>query len=139
MRGEVDRLSPGAALPPPPTRCGPAGLTDAARARSRRRRQAGNWGLGLPVGVLGGFLALQTSRVKFVFAEEDLEVVIGDAPTEDQPENAFVGGENKWTFDSFVNWEFWWPDFPVLVYFKETQTKPEGQVRPRAPGGPPGD
>ena len=79
-------------------------------------------------------MALQTSRVKFVFAEEDLEVVIGDAPTGDQPENAFVGGENKWTFDSFVNWEFWWPDFPVLVYFKETQTKPEGQVRPRARG-----
>ena len=78
--------------------------------------------------MLGGFLALQTSRVKFVFAEEDLEVVIGDAPTEDQPENAFVGGENKWTFDSFVNWELWWPDFPVLVYFKETQTKPEGQI-----------
>lgn len=73
-------------------------------------------------------MALQTSRVKFVFAEEDLEVVIGDAPTEDQPENAFVGGENKWTFDSFVNWELWWPDFPVLVYFKETQTKPEGQI-----------
>ena len=49
----------------------------------------------LPVGVLGGFLALQTSRVKFAFAEEDLEVVIGDAPTEDQPENAFVGGERQ--------------------------------------------
>lgn len=24
--------------------------------------------------------------------------------------------------------EFWWPGFPVLVYFKETQTKPEGQI-----------
>jgi hypothetical protein len=27
-----------------------------------------------------------------------------------------------------VNWELWWPSFPVLVYFKETQTKPEGQI-----------
>ncbi len=24
--------------------------------------------------------------------------------------------------------EFWWPGFPVLVYFKENQTKPEGQI-----------
>ena len=40
-------------------------------------------------------MALQTSRVKFAFAEEDLEVVIGDAPTEDQPENAFVGGQRQ--------------------------------------------
>ena len=55
------------------------------------------------------------------------EVVIGEE-AEEQPENAFVGGENKWRFDTFVNWEFWWPNFPVLVYFKETQTKPEGQI-----------
>lgn len=27
-----------------------------------------------------------------------------------------------------MNWELWWPEFPILVYFKETQTKPEGQV-----------
>lgn len=27
-----------------------------------------------------------------------------------------------------MNWELWWPNFPILVYFKETQTKPEGQV-----------
>jgi hypothetical protein len=30
-------------------------------------------------------------------------------------------------------WEFWFPGFPVLVYFKETQTKPEGQVRASSP------
>ena len=29
--------------------------------------------------------------------------------------------------------EFWWPGFPVLVYFKESQTKPEGQVRNTLP------
>lgn len=55
------------------------------------------------------------------------EIIIGETE-EEQPENAFVGGESKWKFDSFVNWEFWWPNFPVLVYFKETQTKPEGQI-----------
>lgn len=31
-------------------------------------------------------------------------------------------------YSAFVNWELWWPQFPVLVYFKETQTKPEGQI-----------
>ncbi|GFH33406.1 uncharacterized protein HaLaN_32774 [Haematococcus lacustris] len=27
-----------------------------------------------------------------------------------------------------VRRELWFPAFPVLVYFKETQTKPEGQI-----------
>ena len=54
------------------------------------------------------------------------EVVIGK--TGAKTDNAFVGGDNRWSFDKFVNWEFWWPGFPVLVYFKETQTKPEGQI-----------
>lgn len=31
-------------------------------------------------------------------------------------------------YSTFVNWELWWPTFPILVYFKETQTKPEGQI-----------
>lgn len=31
-------------------------------------------------------------------------------------------------YSTFVNWELWWPNFPILVYFKEIQTKPEGQV-----------
>lgn len=77
-------------------------------------------------GILGAFLAFQASRVKFVFDDEALEVVVGKQ--QDETENAFVGGRNRWTYDSFVNWEFWWPGFPVLVYFKETQTKPEGQI-----------
>jgi Protein of unknown function (DUF3119) len=48
--------------------------------------------------------------------------------TEASTDNAFVGGENRWKYSSFVNWEFWWPGFPILVYFKETQTKPDGQI-----------
>lgn len=31
-------------------------------------------------------------------------------------------------YSAFVNWELWWPNFPILVYFKEKQTKPEGQI-----------
>lgn len=41
-----------------------------------------------------------------------------DAGTGKKEENVFVGGENKWKFNSFTNWEFWWPSFPILVYFK---------------------
>lgn len=49
-------------------------------------------------------------------APTDPQVVIG--PGQKKSENAFVGGENRWAYDTFVNWEFWWPSFPVLVYFK---------------------
>ena len=45
------------------------------------------------------------------------QVKVGEQLDESGP-NAFVGGKNRWTYDSFVNWEFWWPGFPVLVYFK---------------------
>ncbi len=54
--------------------------------------------------------------MKFVFDSDSLEVVLGNEAKE--TENAFVGGENKWKFSTFTNWEFWWPNFPVLVYFK---------------------
>lgn len=79
-----------------------------------------------PVGLIGAFLAFQTSRVRFVFGPDALEVRVGDALEE--TDNRIVGGANKWKYSSFVNWEFWFPSFPVLVYFKETQTKPEGQI-----------
>ncbi|CAA2964553.1 Hypothetical predicted protein [Olea europaea subsp. europaea] len=55
------------------------------------------------------------------------EVKIGDQLQESGP-NAFVGGKSRWKYSTFVNWELWWPNFPILVYFKEKQTKPEGQV-----------
>lgn len=57
---------------------------------------------------------LQASRVQFVFDDEALEVLIKSK----ESENKFVGGQNRWAFDSFTNWEFWWKGFPVLVYFK---------------------
>jgi hypothetical protein len=87
---------------------------------------AGNDATAGVAGVLGAFLAFQATRVRFVFEDDALEVVIGKA--QEKSENAFVGGANRWSYDSFVNWEFWWPGFPILVYFKETQTKPEGQI-----------
>jgi hypothetical protein len=54
---------------------------------------------------------------RFVFDDEALEVVIA-GKEEQQTENAFVGGRNRWRYDTFVNWELWWPGFPILVYFK---------------------
>lgn len=71
-----------------------------------------------------------------MFGPRTLEVVVGtDTPEEaaagqgTETENRFVGGKNEWTYDSFVNWEFFpSKSFPVLVYFKESQTKPEGQI-----------
>ncbi|KOM33037.1 hypothetical protein LR48_Vigan01g259300 [Vigna angularis] len=81
----------------------------------------------VPVGLLGLLLLFQTTRVRFVFEDDALEVRIGEQ-LQESGENVFVGGENRWKYSTFVNWEFWWPNFPILVYFKETQTKPEGQI-----------
>ncbi|KAG2650134.1 hypothetical protein PVAP13_1NG137100 [Panicum virgatum] len=80
-----------------------------------------------PVGLLGLLLLFQTTRVRFVFDNEALEVKVGDQ-LQESGENVFVGGKNRWKYSTFVNWELWWPQFPILVYFKETQTKPEGQI-----------
>ncbi|KAH7572402.1 hypothetical protein JRO89_XS04G0250500 [Xanthoceras sorbifolium] len=80
-----------------------------------------------PVGLLGLLLLFQTTRVRFVFDDEALEVKVGNQ-LQESGENVFVGGKNRWKYSTFVNWELWWPNFPILVYFKETQTKPEGQV-----------
>lgn len=47
-------------------------------------------------------------------------------------ENVVVGGENSWKYKSFVNYDFLpSEDFPILVYFKETQT--DAAVRVEAP------
>lgn len=45
-----------------------------------------------------------------------MQVLVG--PGSKESENAFVGGQNRWRYDTFVNWEYWWPAFPILVYFK---------------------
>mgnify|MGYP001804259958 CR=1 FL=1 len=62
--------------------------------------------------------------MKFVFSKTDLEVMLGGIDEVDLEnfrktgENPVAGGENKWSFDTFTNWEMFWPGFPVLVYFK---------------------
>lgn len=71
--------------------------------------------------LFGGFLAFQTTTLRFQFDQTKFSLVKVDDSS--LGENIVVGGENAWSYDSFVNWDFL-PneDFPILVYFKETQT-----------------
>ena len=86
--------------------------------------------IGAPLLILGTFLLFQTLRIRFVFDDDAFEVqtkplddLFGSSELTNTGENFAVGGENRWTYDSFVNWEFFpSEDVPVLVYFKETQT-----------------
>jgi hypothetical protein len=86
--------------------------------------------LGPIVTLLGLLFLVQTFRIRFCFDETAFELRMGDN-LEDIGENVVVGGENRWTYDSFVNWEFFpkgWvdaPQGPILAYFKETQTPQE--------------
>lgn len=88
------------------------------------------WVLGLPVTLLGILFAVQASRVRFVFTDDNFELRSGGEDGE-VGENIVVGGENVWAYDSFVNWEFFpkgWidqPQGPILAYFKENQTPEE--------------
>ena len=57
--------------------------------------------------------------MQFVFDDEALVVLIKSKDDKaEESENKFVGGQNRWNYDAFTNWEFWWKKFPVLVYFK---------------------
>ena len=66
--------------------------------------------------------------IEFICGESAFE--LGGTVNENN-ENIVVGGENKWAYDKFVNYEFFpkgWedsPQGPILVYFKETQTPQE--------------
>uniref|UniRef100_A0A7S1V028 Uncharacterized protein n=1 Tax=Grammatophora oceanica TaxID=210454 RepID=A0A7S1V028_9STRA len=83
--------------------------------------------LGPLVTLLGVLFLVQTFRIRFVFDKDAFELKQGDGTT-DTGENVVVGGANRWTYDSFVNYDFFpreWvgtPQGPILVYFKETQT-----------------
>lgn len=83
--------------------------------------------LGPLVTALGVLFVVQTSRIRFCFDSSAFELRTGDG-LEQTGENIVVGGENRWAYNSFVNYEFYpegWidqPQGPILVYFKETQT-----------------
>mmetsp|Transcript_38352 Transcript_38352/g.92496 ORF Transcript_38352/g.92496 Transcript_38352/m.92496 type:complete len:229 (-) Transcript_38352:388-1074(-) len=93
---------------------------------------ATNHGVGGIVG--GGFItllaslfAVQATRLRFVFDKDCFELMtldsIGSDELKDSGDNVIVGGANRWAYTSFVNWDFYPSlEFPILVYFKETQT-----------------
>jgi hypothetical protein len=65
-----------------------------------------NPGAGIPLGLIGGFLASRTQKVRFIFDNEALEVLTvgSDGQLEDSGENFAVGGRNRWNYDTFINW-----------------------------------
>jgi len=76
---------------------------------------------GIPLALFGLFLAFQTTTLRFTFDDEAFALVKADLSS--TGENVVVGGANRWAYDSFVNYDFFPSEsFPVLVYFKETQT-----------------
>ena len=90
----------------------------------------GNPFLGVPLGAIGALLTVQAGRVRFQFDSDALEIKVdkGNDDLANSRENFVVGGKNRWNYKSFTDWYFI-PNknFPVLMYFKETQTKKEGQ------------
>jgi len=79
--------------------------------------------------LFASFLAVQAQRIRFVFDEKAFELKNVDVGSSEEDvlkasgENFVVGGANRWDYDSFVNWDFFpSADYPILVYFKETET-----------------
>ena len=76
-----------------------------------------------PVKRYHGFF--QAATLRFTFDDYSFALVKSDGSS--LGENVIVGGENRWAYKSFVNFDFFPSEsVPILVYFKETQT-PESQ------------
>eukprot|EP01083_Nonionella_stella_P152050 486859_1 len=72
------------------------------------------------------FLAFQTTTLRFGFDDDSFSLVKADGSS--MGENVVVGGENKWAYSSFKNWDFLPSSgFPILVYFREDQTPAENR------------
>jgi len=92
------------------------------------------WTLGLVTTALGLLFLVQTLRIRFVFDETnalELKTVGSAEDLKSSGENVIVGGANRWSCDTIVNYDFFpkgWlednenPIGPILIYFKETQT-----------------
>ena len=82
--------------------------------------------LGALCAAFGLFIAFQTTTLRFTFSDSDFALVKADGSSTGK--NVVVGGENVWRYDTFVNWDFLPSEsFPVLVYFRETQTPAESR------------
>lgn len=97
-------------------------LEDIKDGESNKLPTAPLFGLSAIVFTLfGAFIAFQTTTLRFTFDDSEFSLVKADGAS--IGENVVVGGENRWKYDTFVNWDFLpSEDFPILVYFRETQT-----------------
>jgi len=72
------------------------------------------------------FLTFQTTTLRFGFDEDSFSLVKSDGSS--MGENVVVGGENKWAYSSFKNYDFLpSKSFPILVYFREDATPVENR------------
>mmetsp|Transcript_21168 Transcript_21168/g.29655 ORF Transcript_21168/g.29655 Transcript_21168/m.29655 type:complete len:228 (-) Transcript_21168:368-1051(-) len=72
--------------------------------------------------LFAAFLTFQTFTLRFAFDDDSFSLVRSNDGSS-IGENVVVGGENKWKYTSFRNWEFLPNEkFPILVYFREDQT-----------------
>jgi len=107
------------------TLCG--GLEDVVKQKVNKSLAAVFGGGAILFTIFGAFIAFQTATLRFTFDENSFSLVKSSGEKLD--ENVVVGGENKWAYDTFVNWKFLpSEEFPILVYFKETQTPRDNWV-----------
>ena len=84
-------------------------------------------GLALVFTVFAAFLTFQTTTLRFTFDDDSIALVYKDGSS--IGDNIKVGGENRWKYSSIQNWDFLpSSDFPVLIYFRETQTPIEARA-----------
>ena len=69
---------------------------------------------GALLALFGAFLIFQTATLRFTFDDKQFSLVRADLSS--LGENVVVGGENRWAYDKFVNYDFFPSEsFPILV------------------------
>jgi hypothetical protein len=68
------------------------------------------WWLGLPIGVFGLFLLLQSVLLKLQFTATALEVYRGEKLIRSFP------------YAEWLHWEIFWAPVPILFYFREVNS-----------------
>jgi len=77
--------------------------------------------------IISLFIAFQTTTLRFGFDDDSFSLVKASGASLVQ-ENVVVGGENKWKYTSFQNYNYLPSSkFPILVYFREDQTPIENR------------
>jgi len=82
--------------------------------------------------LFASLLWVQTRRVRCVFEKDSFEFynikgpkldLTAGARLEQKPDNYVSGTINRWKYDTITNYGFFPSlDFPVICYFKETET-----------------